>query len=142
MSGLDKFSQTTQPAWQPAKNINWFYSDVNTSISTHNYKWTSGFIESWLYFHIIITNLFVYFIEDPAKKILWAAENNHIDIVRELLSSESDLVGSRDSDGYSPLHRASYNGHHEMVNVSDITLYKSHGPWLKILSLLFSVHSS
>lgn len=53
--------------------------------------------------------------KNPAKKILWAAENNRIDLVKELLTSESTLVGSRDNDGYTPLHRACYNGHTDMV---------------------------
>ncbi|KAL4224965.1 spermatogenesis [Mactra antiquata] len=53
--------------------------------------------------------------KDPSKKILWAAENNHIDIVKELLELDNELVKSKDNDGYTALHRASYNGHTDMV---------------------------
>ena len=54
---------------------------------------------------------------NPKKKILWAAENNELDIVKELLEEDSSLVGSRDSDMYTPLHRACYNGHTDTVRV-------------------------
>lgn len=53
--------------------------------------------------------------KDPKKKILWAAENNHLDIAKSLLDEDPSLVNSRDSDLYTPLHRACYNGHTDMV---------------------------
>ncbi|CAG5136225.1 unnamed protein product [Candidula unifasciata] len=54
---------------------------------------------------------------DPAKRILWAAENNHLEIVSELLTSDPGLVHSKDTDLYTPLHRASYNNHEEMAKL-------------------------
>lgn len=48
---------------------------------------------------------------DPGKKILWAAENSNIDVVKEILEQDPALVYSVDEDCYTPLHRASYNGH-------------------------------
>lgn len=48
---------------------------------------------------------------DPRKKILWAAENSKIDVVKEILEQDPELVRSVDEDCYTPLHRASYNGH-------------------------------
>ncbi|XP_048731113.1 ankyrin repeat domain-containing protein 49-like isoform X2 [Ostrea edulis] len=53
--------------------------------------------------------------KDPKKKILWAAENNYMDIAESLLNEDPSLVNSRDSDLYTPLHRACYNGHKDMV---------------------------
>lgn len=53
--------------------------------------------------------------KDPKKKILWAAENNYMDIAKSLLDEDPSLVNSRDSDLYTPLHRACYNGHTDMV---------------------------
>lgn len=58
-----------------------------------------------------------YVVENPGKKILWAAENNNIEAVKEILTQDSSLVGSRDNDGYTALQRASYNGHTDMVLV-------------------------
>ncbi|WAR02807.1 ANR49-like protein [Mya arenaria] len=55
--------------------------------------------------------------KDPRKKILWAAENNELAIVRDLLETDPGLVSSRDSDGYTPLHRAAYNGHLDMIKL-------------------------
>ncbi|XP_060592387.1 ankyrin repeat domain-containing protein 49-like [Ruditapes philippinarum] len=74
----------------------------------------------------------------PSKKILWAAENNKLDVVKELLNSDSSLTGTKDNDGYTPLHRASYNGHTDMVmllleNGADINATTSDG-WCPIHS--------
>ncbi|XP_064611888.1 ankyrin repeat domain-containing protein 49-like [Liolophura sinensis] len=54
---------------------------------------------------------------DPAKKILWAAENNMLETVEEMLNESADLIESRDSDMYTALHRASYNDHLDMVKL-------------------------
>lgn len=48
---------------------------------------------------------------DPGKKMLWAAENGNTQLVTELIQTDSSLVHSKDSDGYSPLHRAAYENH-------------------------------
>jgi ankyrin repeat protein len=61
--------------------------------------------------------------ENPGKKILWAAENNLQDVVLELLAMDATLVNARDNDGYTPLHRASYNGHTDMVKVNNLLNY-------------------
>jgi ankyrin repeat protein len=45
------------------------------------------------------------------RAVLAAAENGETDILRDLLRNRPDLVNCRDSDMYTPLHRASYNGH-------------------------------
>ena len=47
----------------------------------------------------------------PHKKLLWDAENGNTQLVKELLESDRTLVNSRDNNGYSPLHRASYENH-------------------------------
>ena len=57
-------------------------------------------------------------VEDkPSKRILWAAENNEIEIVKELLANDKELVDCLDEDLYTPLHRAAYNGHTSMVQL-------------------------
>lgn len=43
--------------------------------------------------------------------MLWAAENGELDTLKELLTSAPGLVHAQDSDGYTPLHRASYGNH-------------------------------
>jgi len=55
--------------------------------------------------------------EKPEERFLWAAQHNKIDLARSMLSSNSRLVCTRDSDGYTPLHRASYNNHPDMVRL-------------------------
>lgn len=55
--------------------------------------------------------------KDPGKKILWAAENSKLDEVKELLEEDPNLVHSVDEDLYTPLHRASYNGHVELCTL-------------------------
>lgn len=55
--------------------------------------------------------------ETPEKEILWAAENGDIQRVSELLASNCNLTQVTDKDGYTPLHRAAYNNHIQVVNV-------------------------
>lgn len=52
---------------------------------------------------------------DPQKHILWAAEHNKMTEAKELLKKDPNLVNATDDDLYTPLHRASYNGHVTMV---------------------------
>ncbi|XP_022096882.1 ankyrin repeat domain-containing protein 49-like [Acanthaster planci] len=54
---------------------------------------------------------------DMGKRILWAAENNETEIVKELLAQQAALVNALDEDRYTPLHRAAYNGHASMVEL-------------------------
>lgn len=53
--------------------------------------------------------------DKPAELILWAAENNRLSTVLRLLSADPLLVRCCDEDGYTPLHRAAYGGHLEVV---------------------------
>ena len=57
------------------------------------------------------------FTESPQLKVLWAAEKGRVDLVREMLDEDESLANARDPDGYSPLHRASYEGHLSVVRV-------------------------
>lgn len=54
---------------------------------------------------------------------MWAAENDHLDIVKALIEEDNSLINSKDGDGYSPLHRASYNGHTEIINVRKLCTF-------------------
>lgn len=54
--------------------------------------------------------------------MLWAAENGELEILQKLLKTQPDLVHAKDSDGYSPLHRAAYGNH-----ISCISLLLSYG---------------
>ena len=49
--------------------------------------------------------------------ILKSSEKGIIDHVVSILDKEPSLVNCRDSDGYTPLHRASYNGRTNVVRV-------------------------
>ncbi|XP_065320767.1 ankyrin-2-like isoform X2 [Gordionus sp. m RMFG-2023] len=48
------------------------------------------------------------------KRIFWASQNDRLDVLEEILD-DPDLCGilnsTIDEDGYTPLHRACYNGH-------------------------------
>ncbi|XP_041789348.1 ankyrin repeat domain-containing protein 49 [Chelmon rostratus] len=54
--------------------------------------------------------------DTPKELILWAAENNRISTVHRLLSVDPLLVHCCDEDGYTPLHRAAYSGHIDVVS--------------------------
>lgn len=53
--------------------------------------------------------------KDPSKLLLWAAEKNRLTTVRRLLSEKATHVNTRDEDEYTPLHRAAYSGHLDVV---------------------------
>lgn len=54
---------------------------------------------------------------NPIDHVLWAAEHNKLDTLRELLVAKPGLVHSRDSDGYTPLHRAAYSNHLDAISL-------------------------
>lgn len=54
--------------------------------------------------------------DKPKELILWAAENNRLSTVHALLSADPLLVHCCDEDWYTPLHRAAYGGHVEVVS--------------------------
>ena len=54
--------------------------------------------------------------KDPSKLLLWAAEKkNQLATVQKLLSEKAAKVNTRDEDEYTPLHRAAYSGHLDVV---------------------------
>jgi ankyrin repeat protein len=61
---------------------------------------------------------FSLFTESPAKDILWASENGELSVVERLILCDPMLIHVRDKDGYTPLHRACYNDHEHIVDVS------------------------
>jgi len=70
----------------------------------------------------------------PGKRLLWAAQHNRLDLAKELLARNPKLVHHRDSDGYTPLHRASYSDHAKMAKLllkrgADITAATSEDLW-------------
>ncbi|XP_048389506.1 ankyrin repeat domain-containing protein 49 [Stegostoma tigrinum] len=52
---------------------------------------------------------------DPAGLLLWASQKNQVSIVSGLLSENPSLVNVKDDDNYTPLHRAAYSDHIEVV---------------------------
>jgi len=51
----------------------------------------------------------------PGERLLTAAEEGKLEMVRELLQEYPDLVGYKDKDGYTALHRASYTDNQVIV---------------------------
>ena len=62
--------------------------------------------------------LCVLFVDSPQREILTAAENGDLAQIASLLSSDPTVIHAVDKDGYTPLHRACYNDHEEVVDVS------------------------
>ena len=56
-------------------------------------------------------------------RILWAAETGELDVVKEMLNKDAGLIMATDADGYTPLHRASYEGHCQVVEVCSICIF-------------------
>jgi len=53
--------------------------------------------------------------KDPRSRILWAAEHGRLDLAKELIETDPELVNSVDEDNYTPLHRAAYNNHVDII---------------------------
>lgn len=51
------------------------------------------------------------------QKLLSGAEKGDLETVKEILKTNPLIVNKTDSDGYTALHRASYSGHLEMVEL-------------------------
>ncbi|KAK7871443.1 hypothetical protein R5R35_010829 [Gryllus longicercus] len=55
--------------------------------------------------------------ENPEKEILLAAENGELEVVRNIIMNNRECIHVKDGDGYTPLHRACYNDHVEIVDI-------------------------
>lgn len=55
---------------------------------------------------------------DPVQRILWGAETANRVILEEVLKVDPALVNACDQDGYTPLHRAAYEGHTHIIQVT------------------------
>lgn len=53
---------------------------------------------------------------NPIDHVLWAAENGELETLRELITKQPGLVHATDSDGYTPLHRAAYSNHVNVIS--------------------------
>jgi hypothetical protein len=67
--------------------------------------------------------------DNPSLRILWAAENDKLDIVQELAKTDRSLVTTHDKDGYTPLHRAAYNNHLDVAQVRSTSLTVNQFCW-------------
>jgi ankyrin repeat protein len=52
---------------------------------------------------------------DAGKEIIRAAKSGDIEKVRALLNTDANLIHARDSDDSTPLHCATWKGHHTVV---------------------------
>jgi len=51
------------------------------------------------------------------KRILWAAQYNKLDLLGLMITEKPSLLGVKDEDGYTALHRASYSGNTQAVRL-------------------------
>ncbi|XP_076069583.1 ankyrin repeat domain-containing protein 49 [Oratosquilla oratoria] len=54
---------------------------------------------------------------DSETEILWASEKGKESLVQSILAKNPHLVQTKDIDGYTPLHRAAYNNHPNVVKL-------------------------
>ncbi|CAH2238948.1 ankyrin repeat domain-containing protein 49 [Pararge aegeria] len=54
--------------------------------------------------------------ENPIDHILWAAENGELETLKDLVIKQPGLIHARDTDGYTPLHRAAYSNHINVIS--------------------------
>lgn len=51
------------------------------------------------------------------REILWAATENHDQLVEEILLKDPSMANVSDRDGYTPLHKACYNNNYELAQL-------------------------
>jgi ankyrin repeat protein len=71
---------------------------------------------------------------DPAKEIIKAAKNGHVERVKELLAGDPALINARDKDGSTPLHCATWKGQQEVAALlvkggADVNAYNNNDHW-------------
>lgn len=54
---------------------------------------------------------------DPVERTLWAAEYGEFEVLMQMLEHHPNMLQCTDEDGYTPLHRAAYNGHTEVIQL-------------------------
>lgn len=64
-------------------------------------------------------------IDEPNKRILWAAEHGNLEAVNEIMATAPEMVHSHDNDHYTPLHRAAYNNHVEVAKVCSFIIMEN-----------------
>lgn len=60
-------------------------------------------------------NNFLQIVVKQQRDILEAAENGDLELIKDLLSQDPNLINAIDKDKYTALHRACYNNHLEVV---------------------------
>ncbi|XP_050541966.1 ankyrin repeat domain-containing protein 49-like [Daktulosphaira vitifoliae] len=75
----------------------------------------------------------------PEREILWAAEQGNLDLVKSLVSKQSNLVHVQDNDGYTALHRASYSNH---LNIVEFLLENCANPNARTIDQWTPLHSA
>lgn len=68
-------------------------------------------------FSFKLLNIFSVSLETLQKEILWASNEGKADLVESILMRDPSCINSRDEDGYTPLHRACYSNHLEIVKI-------------------------
>ncbi|KAK3867773.1 hypothetical protein Pcinc_026785 [Petrolisthes cinctipes] len=53
----------------------------------------------------------------PERELLWACEQGKQSLVEDILHQHPEAVNTKDSDGYTPLHRAAYSDFPEIVKL-------------------------
>ena len=71
---------------------------------------------------------------EPGKELIKAAKKGDLDKLKALLESDRTLMDSRDSDGSTALHCATWKGHREVVvfllnSGADVNSHNSNDHW-------------
>lgn len=71
---------------------------------------------------------------DAHKEMIKAAKTGNLEKMRVLLAGDSNLIRARDTDGSTPLHCATWKGHHAIVAFllsagAEVNVHNSNEHW-------------
>lgn len=101
------------PNIKPGMFVSGWEEDADGIEEDKNPTGTSKFI-STLWALIL---LYLVLIETPERELLWAANENRIDIIFKILNKQPEVVNTVDRDGYTALHKAAYNDFYELAQL-------------------------
>lgn len=107
------------PNIKPGMFVSGWEEDADGIEEDKNPTGTAKFISTYFILTYLWTLILLYLvlIATPERELLWAANENRIDIIFKILNKQPEVVNTVDRDGYTALHKAAYNDFYELAQL-------------------------